>query len=225
MGLFYISLFLLVRSVYFHNGSSARKSAKFPSRRHFPFGDGGTECTKRDTLAEGRPRFSGLRREGNKRGVIELSRLCVRASALRKREREGTATSAKNQRMDFVSTRTTGVFYIGVCRRRSIVTLPLLSLRLSAAVDEWAAHSCVDNDPQNYHTLPGQLTTVLPHVERFQRFQCLLPYEFPPFLAPAALLDGRGGHFGPSGWRLSFHISITSVAFCIWTRVWSLPLL
>ena len=33
MGLFYISLFLLVRSVYFHNGSSARKSAKFPSRR------------------------------------------------------------------------------------------------------------------------------------------------------------------------------------------------
>ena len=43
------------------------------------------ECTKRDTLAEGRLRFSGLRREGNKRGVIELSRLCVRASALRKR--------------------------------------------------------------------------------------------------------------------------------------------
>ena len=40
MGLFYISLFLLVRSVYFHNGSSARKSAKFPSRRRFPFGDG-----------------------------------------------------------------------------------------------------------------------------------------------------------------------------------------
>ena len=82
----YISLFLLVRSVYFHNGSSARKSAKFPSRRRFPFGDPRTECTKRDTLAaEGRPRFSGLRREGNKRGVIELSRLCVRACALRKR--------------------------------------------------------------------------------------------------------------------------------------------
>ena len=29
----------------------------------------------------------------------------------------------------------------------------------------------------------------------------------------------------PSGWRLSFHISITSIAFCIWTRVWFLPLL
>ena len=51
MGLFYISLFLLVRSVYFHNGSSARKSAKFPSRRHFPFGDG---VHKKDTLAERR---------------------------------------------------------------------------------------------------------------------------------------------------------------------------
>ena len=50
-----------------------------------------------------------------------------------------------------------------------------------------------------------------------------------PAIPRPALLDGMGWHFGcfvrPSGWRLSFHISITSVAFCIWTRVWSLPLL
>ena len=74
----------------------------------------------------------------------------------------------------------------------------------------------------------SSLLSLSPHVERFQGLLCLPPYEFPPFLAPA-LLDGRGWHFGrsvrPSGWRLSFHISITSVAFCIWTRVWSLPLL
>ena len=43
-------------------------------------------------------------------------------------------------------------------------------------------------------------------VERFQRFHCLPPYEFPPFLAPA-LLDGRAlalWPFRPTVWMAPF---------------------
>ena len=94
---------------------------------------------------------------------------------------------------------------------------------------EWAAHSCVDNDPQNYHTLPGQLTTV--HCCMWSvSIDCSasLPTNSRHSSPRPCSMAGRW-HFGrsvrPSGWRLSFHISITSVAFCIWTRVWSLPLL
>ena len=122
-----------------------------------------------------------------------------------------------------------GSFDIGVCRRWSIVTLSLY------VQHEWAAHSRVLTMTHRIITLleacNRQVTTVL---------KCCIsnrppapiarpPDEFPPFLAPSSssFCCGLGGAAAlwPSGWRLSFHISITSVAFCIWTRVWFLPLL